>query len=121
MRAARLGFVALLVTLAIACGGGPTSTKYTQTWTKNYSATTCTDWNTSMNEHQKFVMAADFLLTFQKGDQADVAIPADTLINNFKADISTVCAGNTGFPPDQEKVGSIATLVYGQGGATYKP
>jgi hypothetical protein len=120
MRTARLILITIAIATVGACGGSPQSTKYTQTWTKSYSMTNCTDWNHVMDDHQQFVMAADFLLTLQRKDKADATIPADGVINNFAADIGTVCTGNTGFSPDQEMVGDVASLVYLQGN-TYKP
>lgn len=118
MRAARLMLLALVV---LACGGSPASTKYTQTWTKSYGSTTCADWNTAMDDHQKFVMAGDMLLSAQKKDKPDATVPADSTINNFAADIGADCADTTGaLSADQKDIPTIAAVVYLSSSA-YKP
>lgn len=110
---ARLLWVTLIVA---ACGGSPTSTKYTQTWTKAYSETTCEDWRSLMDEHQKFVMAADILFTSQKKVKSDVSIPDDALIGQFQGQIQGLCLTH---PTDE--VTTAAFLVWTTGNDVFAP
>lgn len=76
-------FVAMALVILLAACGSPTSTKYTQTWTKSYNTTTCSDWRDAMDEHQKFVMAADILYSSQKKVKPNVPLPDDALVGQF--------------------------------------
>ena len=82
---------ALAAVLVAGCGGAPTSTNYTQTWTKAYGATTCADWRDIMSEHQKFVMAADILYASQKKVEPEIGLPSDSLVGQFQGQIQGLC------------------------------
>lgn len=110
---ARILWVTLLVA---ACGGEPASTKYTQTWAKAYGDTTCEDWRSVMDEHQKFVMAGDILYTQQKKVKADVAIPDDALIGQFQGQIQGLCLTH---PTDG--VTTVAFIVWTTGDDVFAP
>ena len=115
---ARLFTSVVLAVLVAACGGGePESTKYTQTWTTPYGETTCIDWNTAMNDHQRFVMAADMLYSARKRDGGD-EIPPDSMIAGFEAYIQSVCDAD--FGEMGGKVSEAAALAYTLD-ATYHP
>ena len=107
----RILFLAMALVVVAACGGGtPASTRYTQTWTKAYDQTTCADWGSAMDEHQRFVMAADMLLAAQRGEQADAPIPPDSQIQTLQTAIGGACAGagaELGV-----KVGEVAASLY---------
>lgn len=103
----RLSVSLLLVLVVAACGGSPASTKYTQTWPKSYATTTCADWNGVMDQHQKFVMAGDMLLSEQKTVKPAAGIPSDALIDTFEAAIASSCNGS-----DQLLVSNLAVGIY---------
>jgi len=100
----------LLITLLVVagCGDGPTSTKYVQTWTKPYGDTTCADWRDAMDNHQRYVAAADMLLTLRKKDGAG-EIPTDEMIGAFALDLSDICSAPAG---EVATIAEIAPLVY---------
>lgn len=87
-----LAALVLAIALLAGCGSEPADPgKYKQTWTKPYGTTTCADWRQSMDEHQKFVMASDILLTSQRKTKADAPIPGDALIGQFQGQIQGLC------------------------------
>ena len=108
--------VTALVVVVAACGDGPAPTKYTQTWAKPYSTTTCADWRDAMGEHQKFVMAADILLTSQRKLKADAPIPSDQLIGQFQGQIQGLCLT---YPTDE--VSTAAYIVWTTGSDVFAP
>ncbi len=97
-----LSAVAAIVVLLIACTGNgaegdgasstpePTEGKYTQTWTVLYTDTTCPQWNDDMTAKQQWVMAGDMLYAAREGD-GDSGLPADSLVDLFRASINDVC------------------------------
>jgi hypothetical protein len=65
--------------------------KYDQTWATPYSETTCADWDSTMNDHEQWVAAADMLTGARnKGDGGD-GMPSDALIDEFQSGITTAC------------------------------
>lgn len=103
--------VSLLAVVLVGCGDGqPESTKYVQTWTKAYAETTCADWHQVMTPHERFVMAADLLLSVYRREQADAEIPSDILVSRFETGIGGACADageQLGI-----KVAEVAALLY---------
>ncbi len=83
------------VLLIGACSGAPTSTKYVQTWPRDYRVTTCNDWRDSMSNQQRFVAAGDLLVTLRKHD-GDGSLPSDQMIGAFALDMSDMCAAPAG-------------------------
>ncbi|MBC9226904.1 MULTISPECIES: hypothetical protein [Aeromicrobium] len=65
--------------------------KYTQTWTKSYSETTCEDWNSAMTDAQQFAAAADMLTGARNNGDGGTGLPADSLIEQFQAGMTTAC------------------------------
>lgn len=108
--------VLLAMLVLAACGGSPSSTKYTQTWAKAYGDTTCEDWRSVMDEHQKFVMAADILLTSQRKLKADAPIPDDALVGQFQGQIQGLCLTNPG-----DDVTTAAFLAWSTGQDVFAP
>lgn len=101
-----------------ACGGAaPESTKYTQTWTKSYGDTPCSDWRDVMDNHQRFVGAADLLLTARTQDGAD-EIPSDEMIGAFALDMSDMCATPAGQLATIADAGALVYLAFPE---QYKP
>lgn len=102
MRRVLAGLVLGMV--AMACGGGaPESTKYKQTWSQPYDKTDCEEWSSDMDDHQRFVMAADLLLTLQRKDKADVPIPSDDLIGKFEAALDAMCDDTDAIIADEDR------------------
>ena len=66
--------------------------KYEQTWPVEYGKTTCDDYvGGAMDEHQRFVMAADMLLSMRLGNDPDATLPSDDDVNAFAFDLSIAC------------------------------
>lgn len=70
----------------------PTIGPYQQTWTKSYGTTTCSEWIDLMDEHERFVAAADMLYAAWKGDGVD-RLPPDATIRIMQSAISESCRG----------------------------
>lgn len=87
----------------------PTIGKYEQTWKKPYENTRCGDWRRRMDDHQRFVMAGDMLLTLWQNEGAD-AFPEDSVITAFAQGISNACKG-AGVTL-KLKVPEVAVLLY---------
>jgi hypothetical protein len=113
------GLIGAIMAAAIlaGCGGGPASTKYTQTWTKSYGITPCSDWRDVMDNHQRTVAAADMLLTSRKKDGAG-EVPTDAMIGTFALDMSDMCAAPAG---EIATIAEVAALVYLAFPAEFKP
>ena len=111
MTARRLIGAFLVAALVVGCGDGPASTKYTQTWTKSYGATPCSDWRDVMDNHQRTVAAADMLLTLRKKDGAG-EIPTDEMIGAFALDVSDMCAAPAGEVATIAEVGALVYLAF---------
>lgn len=122
-RRTRPALVAALVGLTLLTGGcssgtgaGSSPGKFDQTWTKKIGDTTCGDWIGSMNERERFVASADLLISSQQTDGGKQALPADSLINAFAADISTACEADV-----NQDISGIAATVYVVGRTKYGP
>ena len=98
--------ILILSVLVTACGGSTSEPragepdspgkatpvgKYKQTWAKDYSTTLCTDWLNVMDDHQRFVMAADMLFGAQQADKPDVGLPPDGQVETLSKAIGSVC------------------------------
>lgn len=66
--------------------------KYTQTWPKTYSTTTCEDWQDAMTQAQTWAAAADILTSGRNTIDGGTGLPPDSLITSFRDDISEGCA-----------------------------
>ncbi|MFF4246234.1 hypothetical protein ACFYY2_17450 [Streptomyces sp. NPDC001822] len=64
--------------------------KYAQTWPTPYSSTTCGDYLTAMDHHQRWALAADMLVGARKADGL-TTLPADTDVDRFEQDMATAC------------------------------
>jgi hypothetical protein len=119
VRLAARGLIgAVLATVLVAgCGGGPASTKYTQTWAKGYDITPCSDWRDVMDNHQRLVAAGDMLVTLRKKD-GDGGLPTDEMIGAFALDVSDMCAARVG---DIATIAQVGPLVYLAFSAEFKP
>ncbi|MET7648358.1 hypothetical protein ABZS83_33000 [Streptomyces sp. NPDC005426] len=125
----------LLLATLTACGGGDTAAgpeetaaeapavttptspepgKYEQTWPTRYADTTCGDYLTAMDDHQRWVLAADMLSGARKTDGA-AGLPADSEVDRFQQDIATACE-----PIATAKTTEIGVSIY-LTDATYKP
>jgi len=85
---ASVGIVIAAVTYAAPTAGA--DDKYTQTWPKPYSQTTCDDYQTQMTEKQAWVMAADMLTGARNMDE-ETGLPSDALVSDFADQLLTAC------------------------------
>lgn len=67
------------------------TTKYEQTWSQDYSSTTCEEWSTAMTEHQQFAAAADILASARNKIDGGTGLPPDDLIRDFQAAVTDSC------------------------------
>ncbi|MEW2250408.1 hypothetical protein AB0907_24075 [Streptomyces sp. NPDC006975] len=88
--------------------------KYEQTWTVPYSNTTCGDYLNNMDDHQRWVAAADMLVGARKTDGGS-GLPADSEVTRFQEDISTACRASADL-----KTTEVAVSVY-LVDSSYKP
>ncbi|WP_333771008.1 hypothetical protein [Streptomyces sp. IBSBF 2435] len=101
---------------AAAATAAPTKTvgKYDQTWTKGYADTPCSDFLTTMTDHERWVTAADMLTNLRQVDGGD-GLPDDSEVDRFQTDMATACEGGS-----TVKITDIGTSVY-LIDPTYKP
>lgn len=91
-----------------------TTSKFDQTWPKNYASTTCSEWNAQMDDHQQFVAAADMLVGARKLDGGKT-LPSDALIRNFQGGVTTACIIDT------LALAEVGAALYLTEGPRYKP
>lgn len=72
----------------------PATDKYTQTWTKSYSTTTCDDWQDSMTDAQTWAAAADILTSGRNKINGGTGLPPESLITSFRDDITEGCTAD---------------------------
>lgn len=80
----------------------PEPAKYKQTWATPYSETTCAQFAEAMNDHERFVMAADMLV----GARGDNNLPSDHDVRSFQDDVTIGCE-----PVPDEPVTDVATAT----------
>ncbi|MFB6963086.1 hypothetical protein ACFCYB_40525 [Streptomyces sp. NPDC056309] len=80
--------------------------KYDQTWTTPYSDTACGAFLNEMNEHERWVTAADMLVGARKTD-GGTSLPADSEVSRFQADVGTACKGSAVI-----KITEVGAAVY---------
>jgi hypothetical protein len=88
---------AVLVLALVGCStssdespGTAEDSKYQQTWSTPYRSTTCGDYLTAMDDHQRRVLAADILVGARKADGKG-GLPADADVDRFEQDMATAC------------------------------
>lgn len=103
-----------LITLT-ACGNatprsdGGSSNKYTQTWTKSYTDTSCDDWISQMTDKQQWAAAADMLAGARDKGDGGTGVPDDDLVTDFRDGVTNVC----GAPADvSESIAEVAAGLY---------
>jgi hypothetical protein len=79
------GMIAAAIFSAPTIGAEPDDDKYTQTWPKPYSQTTCLEYRTEMTANQAWVMAADMLTG------ARDKLPSDAMASDFAKQMFTAC------------------------------
>ncbi|MFJ4916070.1 hypothetical protein [Streptomyces sp. NPDC088726] len=84
----------------------PKASKYEQTWRTPYDATTCGEFLNMMDDHQRWVTAADMLTGARKADGA-TTLPADSEVTRFQADMATACE-----PEATAKTTEIGASIY---------
>lgn len=124
MRQLRLAVAAAAALwLLVGCSSGDASgstdsSKYTQTWSKDYSATSCKDWNDRMTDHQQFAAAADMLSAARDKRDGGSGVAPDDLIEQFQTDVTAVCTTNVG---SREDIAEVGASVYLSGRSHYRP
>ncbi|MFB8083703.1 hypothetical protein [Streptomyces sp. NPDC056013] len=88
--------------------------KYEQTWLTPYSSTTCGDYLTALDDHQRWVLAADMLSGARSADGA-TDLPEDTEVERFRQDMATACEAEA--TAKTTEVGATLYML----DATYKP
>ncbi|MCD2461963.1 hypothetical protein MBT42_00120 [Streptomyces sp. MBT42] len=88
--------------------------KYEQTWLTPYSSTTCGDYLTALDDHQRWVLAADMLSGARKVDGA-TDLPEDTEVERFRQDMTTACGAEA--TAKTTEVGATLYML----DSTYKP
>ncbi len=91
--------------------------EYEQTWTKPYAETSCGDYLSKMDDHQKTVAAFD-ILTTKRGEIGVTKKPAKSLVTRFKGQTIQLCGTN-----DNAKRSPITTwgdLIWSMNEDTYK-
>jgi hypothetical protein len=69
--------------------------EFEQTWGKPYNKTTCTEWASRMNAHERRVAAADMLINAQGVDgEGGNEMPSRELRLRFEGDISEACTAS---------------------------
>ena len=116
------GAAAVLV-LTSACGsqsvkssGKDDIARYVQTWGTDYDHTVCAQWANSMTDAQRWTAAYEMLRDARGGDTGIAALPSDALVDRFKADISTRCAGTS---HSAKAIPDAAGAAYQAGRAAY--
>jgi hypothetical protein len=96
-------------------GAGDDTDKYTQTWAKSYSATSCSEWNGVMSEEQQFAAAADMLAGARNRGDGGTGLPDDSLIEQFQGGVTTACVEPTA------NVAEIGAVLYLSERAIFSP
>lgn len=97
--------------------GDPETSKYTQTWTKAYADTTCTDWQATMTSAQTWAASADMLSAARDNIDHGTGVAPDALITRFQGDITEACSADV----DGLKLADVAIGVYQIGHDEYQP
>lgn len=92
-----------------------TVSKYTQTWTKEYKATTCGEWLEDMTESQRWAASADILTAARNKISGGRGLPTDALVTLFERNISRGCEGSS-----EVTIVEAAYVIYNYDG-TFKP
>lgn len=95
-------------------GDADSSSKYAQTWAKDYGDTTCDEWKQQMTPAQQFAAAADMLVSARSVDGGK-GLPPDSLVNDFEGGITTACVVGT------MKLNDIGAALYVTEGSRYRP
>jgi hypothetical protein len=67
--------------------------KYEQTWAKDYDATTCAEFVERMDGHERWVMAAEYLLEAHRAGDSAAPIPPDSQVDLMTGAIDAACEG----------------------------
>ena len=118
-----LACAAALLALTAACGSQSEAgsakndlARYVQTWGTDYDHTMCAQWNSSMTEAQRWTAAYDLLRDSRSGDTGISRLPADTLVDRFKADMASRCTAKSAAA---RALPDTAADVYQAGRAAY--
>ena len=122
--AALTGAAASIIVLTAACGSttdkssssGDDMARYVQTWSTDYDHTTCTQWNKDMTDAQRWTAAYEMLRDERASVTGIAKLPADSLVDRFKSDVTTRCGGATAAARD---IPDVAQDAYGSGKSAY--
>lgn len=95
-----VGAAAVVLAIVTACStsaGSEESSndRYEQTWPKQYSSTTCAEWNDSMTDEQQWAASADMLTGARNTGDGGEGLPPDSLVDEFQSDVTTACVEPT--------------------------
>lgn len=110
-----IGYCSIAGSRSSDTSGTPSTEKYTQTWSKSYADTTCSDWLGNMTKAQEFAAAADMLAGARNKGDGGTGLPSDALINEFSGGITTACVVPTATLTD------IAVALYLTERERFKP
>jgi hypothetical protein len=85
---------------------GDSTDKYTQTWGKSYSSTTCAEWRSEMSSAQQWAASADMLAGARNKGDGGTGLPQDSLITEFQSGITTACV------IDSQDIAGIGAALY---------
>jgi hypothetical protein len=86
------------------------STKYDQTWSKDYASTTCADWSSTMTQQQRFAAAADILSGARDKVDGGSGVAPDDLISDFQSEIDDAC--EPGAPTATLTLTDVTLFIY---------
>ena len=78
-----------MVALVTGCGGRPDEPA--ASWAKDYEATTCTDWMTSMSDAQRHTVASYYVAIFAGSTVAPSALANDATSRGLMNGITEYC------------------------------
>lgn len=85
----RVCVIACLVPLVLGCTGRPDEPA--ASWGKDYDATTCTDWVTSMSDAQRHTLASFYVSIFAGSTVAPSAVANDATSRGLMQAITDYC------------------------------
>lgn len=109
----------IVVALIVSSHHSGSGSEYTQTWSKDYASTTCSDWTDQMTAQQRFAASADILSAARDKIDGGSGVAPDSLIRSFEGEIDDACAKPQ--PAPNETLTDVTLFIYQADHATYAP